>query len=198
VTLDETYSRTLNAISPTHKPYATKMLQVLTFSKRSFTVKEIVDAIEVDTEREPHFHLGRSMPDHREVLCFCSSSAILVSTSADLTVQLSHFSVKEYLISDRLFEIIGKQIQMNTTNAYIASVYVVYLLHVKRERRVEEITAKFPLARYMAKYWMSHTVEAEDNVENSIWVDNRDMISRGSLFNDAALKDLHRVLKLLS
>jgi hypothetical protein len=52
-TLDDTYSRTLNAMPSNHKPYATRILQFLTFSERSMRIEEVVDAIAVNTENEP-------------------------------------------------------------------------------------------------------------------------------------------------
>jgi hypothetical protein len=61
-TLDNTYSRILNAILSNHKPYATRILQFLTFLEEPMTIEEIVDVISVNTEDELYFNPKKRMP----------------------------------------------------------------------------------------------------------------------------------------
>jgi hypothetical protein len=79
-TLDETYRRILDTISDEHKSYAVRILQFLTFSERPLSVKEIINAIAVNTEGGPYFDLSDRMPDHQEISRYCSSLVVVVST----------------------------------------------------------------------------------------------------------------------
>ncbi|KAF3185889.1 hypothetical protein TWF788_003937 [Orbilia oligospora] len=77
-TLDDTYAKILRNIPEEHKE------------------KEAIDAIVVDTDDDEYFNPKYRMPDSDEILRYCST--LVVATE----LQLAHFSVKEYLTSDRL------------------------------------------------------------------------------------------------
>ncbi|OJD26655.1 hypothetical protein ACJ73_01954 [Blastomyces percursus] len=97
-TLDATYARILNAIPDIRKPKVIRILHFLAFAERLLQIVELVDVIVVDFERNP-------MPKPLEISRYCSS---LVSTNSvngrgeHAYLQLAHFSVKEYLTSDRV------------------------------------------------------------------------------------------------
>jgi hypothetical protein len=109
-TLDETYRRIISSIPNTQKPYAIRILQFLTYSKRPLRIEEAVDAIVVETKEDLYFDIKDRLPDPWEILCYCSSLVIVVSAKEHLynkddkpmELQLAHFLVKEYLTSDRL------------------------------------------------------------------------------------------------
>ena len=120
-TLDETYTRILDGIDEAHRPQVYRILQCVCFSLRPLRVEELAILFQlgdqIDQTRS-RFHLDDALffPDHILDLC---SGLLLVSMVArqirdDLwshdslddtvifhAVQLSHFSVKEYLISPR-------------------------------------------------------------------------------------------------
>jgi hypothetical protein len=77
-TLDETYKRILKGIPDKQKPYATKLLQFLTYSERPLKIEEAIDAIAVDTEENPYFDPKYRMPDPQEIACYCSSLVVVV------------------------------------------------------------------------------------------------------------------------
>jgi len=109
-TLDETYGRILSSIPDEQKPYATRILQFLIYSDRPLRIKEAIDALAVDTEGDQYFNIKDRLPDPREISCYCSSLVVLVPTikhsyhkdDKHVELQLAHFSVKEYLTSNRL------------------------------------------------------------------------------------------------
>ena len=107
-TLDDTYCRNLESIPFEHLEAATRVLQFLTYSERPLTVHEVVDAIAVNIREQPHFHPKYRMPDPNEITSFCSSLVVKMPGEGNewmehedcTSLQLAHFSVKEYLTSD--------------------------------------------------------------------------------------------------
>jgi ankyrin repeat protein len=183
-TLDETYYRILDAIPPEHKLCAIRILQFLTFSARPLTIKEAVDAIAVDTEGDQYFNTEFRMPVPQEIARYCSSLVVIVPTIthwlgpesghdsdywvsdyvpySDGKLQLAHFSVKEYLMSNRLDSVIKRDFRTTTASASIARVCLAYLLHFNQEFPPKEVRVRFPLAQYSARFWMSYAAVAED------------------------------------
>ncbi|KAF2178926.1 purine and uridine phosphorylase [Zopfia rhizophila CBS 207.26] len=168
-TLDETYSRILRAVPSEHRQYATRILQFLTFSERPLRIEEAVDAIAVDTEGNQYFSLKYRMPDPQEISRYCSSLVVVVSAtehsngedSERVELQLAHFSVKEYLTSNRLDSGIAQDFQETTARASIAKVCLAYLLHFDQDVPPKQISEAFPLARYSARFWMTNALVAE-------------------------------------
>ncbi|KAL2802448.1 hypothetical protein BJX63DRAFT_437864 [Aspergillus granulosus] len=168
-TLDEKYSRILESVSAheKHKLKAIKILQLLAFSERPLHINEVVDAIVVDTRRRPHFDEKRRMPNPQEVARYCKSLVVvsrndMKSTSSEknyadnLVLQLAHFSVKEYLNSDRVHPMFSEAFQEATARASIATICTAYLLHLDRDLPMQEIRKKFHFAEYCASYWLKH------------------------------------------
>lgn len=82
-----------------------------------------------------------------------------------MDIQLTHFSVKEYLISDRQKRNIANNSKTNTFRAFIANnlkdavirasiaeVYLVYLLELEHDLPAKDIRQTFFLAQYSARY----------------------------------------------
>jgi hypothetical protein len=114
------------------------------------------------------------MPVPREIMSLCSSLVTIVhvpqvkikyfprTTEEDENrtvqeMQLSHFSVKEYLTSDGLDEPFRQSLCQAAASAFIASVSMTYLLHLEPKMSLRELKSKFPLSEYTARYWMSFT-----------------------------------------
>ena len=70
-------------------------------------------------------------------------------------IRLAHFSVKEYLLSDRCA--LRSDLQMQTCHAVIAEGCLRYLLHLFKDSPLtQEVVDQYPLARYAARYWWQH------------------------------------------
>jgi hypothetical protein len=95
------------------------------------------------------------MPDHQEISRYCSSLVVVVSTESNNVLQLAHFSVKEYLTSDRVESDVAPEFQTVTASASIAKVCLAYLLQFDQELQPKEVLNEFPLAKYSATFWMS-------------------------------------------
>ena len=172
-TLDETYARILRGIPEEHKQNATRILQFLTYSERPLRIEEAVDVIVVDVEGDQHFNPKYRMPNPREISCYCSSLVVVVSAEEHsydkddkpVELQLAHFSVKEYLTSDRLDNDVAQNFQEVVAKTSIAIVCLAYLLHLDLALPIKKIRERFPLAQYCARYWTIYAAVAESKDE---------------------------------
>jgi hypothetical protein len=126
----------------------------LTFCLRPVTLEDVVDALAVILDDNPRFDADERYPEPRDILTRCSSLVDISETSTEL--RLAHFSVKEYLVSERI--VTGRAGLFSVTpkcaNVFIARTCLVYLLQFTSMERC--FHTDFPLARYAATYWMSH------------------------------------------
>jgi hypothetical protein len=169
--LDEIYSRTLKKIDEKHRADTRTFLQWLAFSKRPMTIAEIAETITVDfaSKDGPVFRSTKRYFDPRDVLVRCSS---LVSESDGGhcwlnptfqclltvkigTIKLSHFSVKEYLVSERIDK--NFSISEEASHSKISEVSVAYLLQFDSfEPLTNAMLDSSPLALYAAEHWVNH------------------------------------------
>ena len=86
---------------------AYRMLQCLTVAIRPLTVAELAELLAFDFDTAegeiPKLNSKWRWEDHDQaVLSTCSSLITIVSSRSSQVVQFSHFSVKEFFLSDRL------------------------------------------------------------------------------------------------
>ncbi|KAH9069552.1 hypothetical protein EDB83DRAFT_2290451, partial [Lactarius deliciosus] len=106
-TLDETYERILREIGKVNPDQAYRLLQCLTVATRPLRVDELAEVLALDFDGAkggiPVLNSAWRWDDEQQgVLSTCSSLIIVVDYSVTRVVQFAHFSVKEFLISDRL------------------------------------------------------------------------------------------------
>ena len=163
-TLEDTYERILSNLDQDYKEDALRILEWLCFAVRSIGLNEMVEVLAIDSSSDCGFSLEQRLPDPRDILTICStlvnvSAASKKDTSSQTTgtqeLRLAHFSVKEYLISDRLKK--GPMHRYHITpvsaNVSIAKTCLRYLHHFESPT---PLTAKFyhefPLIRYAAEF----------------------------------------------
>ena len=103
--LDETYKRILKEINNSNQRQAHRLLQCLAVAFRPLRVEELAEVLALDVTAEgiPKFNANWRWEDHEAaVLSACSSLVSVIIHDGSRVVQFSHFSVKEYLTSDRL------------------------------------------------------------------------------------------------
>lgn len=172
-TLDQTYARILAEIPPEHICYTRRILQFLTYSEQPLRLDEAVDAVAVDVDSR-RFDPQDRMPIQAEITRYCSSLVILVRIKprfgrAFEQLQLAHFSVKSYLISDRLEKETARYLREGTARSLIAEVCLVYLVEVEKLKSTiyctdtENHKINFPFSEYSADNWASHAVIGERN-----------------------------------
>jgi len=185
-TLDDTYARILCNIPEDHSQHAVRILQWLTYSERPLRIIELAETVAVNVNGNPWFQEEERFPEPQEILKICSSLVIVEKGSKNLdhdtdsesdyerddegvaerggkippTVRLAHFSVKEYLVSERIQ---GNQsaakyaIEETSAHESIAAVCLAYLLQFDQyDFLTREIVKEFPLALYAARNWTRH------------------------------------------
>ncbi|KAH6646793.1 hypothetical protein BKA67DRAFT_611497, partial [Truncatella angustata] len=170
-TLDETYERILANIPSAHKYYTIRILQFLTYSETPLRLDEAVDAIAVDIGEDAtvrsRFDPQDRLPVPQEITRYCSSLIILVEREGKYNeeriveeVQLAHFSVKDYLTSNRLEKETAQHLEQKVARTSMAIVCLWYLLEPKPQN---DTIGLFPFSRYSARYWMSHAAVGDCN-----------------------------------
>src|SRR5712675_3543284 len=105
--LDETYERVLREIKKANWGIAHRLMQCLVVAVRPIREEELAEVLAFDFNAEgiPKLNPGWRWEDQEEaVMSACSSLVMIVKDGDSRIVQFSHFSVKEYLTSDRLAE----------------------------------------------------------------------------------------------
>ena len=164
MSLDETYDRILLGISREKQEYAQRLFQCLAESIRPLRAEELAEilAIQFDTETVPNYDANwRPENPEEAVLSACSSLITIVDTGTCHTsrvVQFSHFSVKEYLSSQRLAarkNLSQYHILPQSSHTILAQASLSVLLALDDQIDKEKIK-DFPLAIYAARYWVDH------------------------------------------
>src|SRR6266404_4802718 len=106
-TLDETYERVLKEIGMANRDLAHRLLQCLVVAIRPLRVEELAEILALDFDgaegATPELNEDWQLEDRqRAVLSTCSSLITVVDDRRSRVIQFSHFSVKEFLTSDRL------------------------------------------------------------------------------------------------
>jgi hypothetical protein len=168
-TLDETYERVLKEINEDNRGHARRLLHCLAVAIRPLRVDELAEILTFDFDNAqggiPTFHAGWRWKDQEEaVLSTCSSLIAIVDVWGYRVVQFSHFSVKEFLVSDRLEFSTGDVSQYHIlpgpAHTILAKACLGFLLHLDGQLDKETVKG-FPLAQYAAMYWVDH-VQFED------------------------------------
>src|ERR1700744_2265868 len=102
--LDDTYKRVLKEINNANRDHAYRLLQCLVVASRPLRVEELAEVLAFDfTGGIPKLISDWRWEDREEaVLSACSSLVSVISSEGIRIVQFSHFSVKEFLTSERL------------------------------------------------------------------------------------------------
>ena len=160
--LDETYERILKGIRRPNRKHAYRLMQCLVVAVRPLRIEELADvlAVDFDTGGTPMLNLGWRWSDHQEAVLSACSSLVTIVKDGDLRiVRFSHFSVKEFLMSDRLAEssrdVSWCHIQLEPAHTILAQACLGVLLRLDDSIDRNNIES-FPLARYAAEYWVKH------------------------------------------
>jgi hypothetical protein len=171
MTLDETYERILLGIHREKREHAIRLLRCLAFSRRPLHAKELAEvlAIQFDTAI-PRLDTSLRPEDADEaVLSACSTLVTTIEPDDFLgiyfdnhnsrVIQFSHYSVKEFLTSERL----AKSDKRDLSQYYISPEPAHTILAqscigalLEPDIHTGDITDNFPLAEYAAENWFHH------------------------------------------
>ena len=181
-TLDETYNRILSTISAEDIPYATRILRWLAFSLRPLLLSEVSEVAALDAESSPGFDRDEVLEDPLDVLSICSSLVavvnpisheipVLSSLPKEPVVLLAHYSVKEYLVSERILNSRASLYGMESILCHriIAKGCIRYLLQFDSPDALTESNLhEFAPAKYSAQKWILHFAENKTYDKESI------------------------------
>jgi hypothetical protein len=160
--LDETYERILREIGKSNQGQAHRLLQCLVAAYRPLRLEELAEVLAVDFDAEgiPKLNTAWRWEDQEEaIMSACSSMVMVVNHGGSRIVQFSHFSAKEFLMSDRLAatsrDISRYHIRLESAHTILAQACLGVLLRL--DDRIDRKTIRnFPLAHYAATYWEMH------------------------------------------
>jgi ankyrin repeat protein len=163
--LDETYERVLRSINKANRDHAFRLLQCVTVAVRPLRVEELAEVLAVDFDAARNAGIPNLKPDwrwsdqHQAVLSTCSSLVAIVDDGDFQVVQFSHFSVKEFLTSDRLAcsngDVSRYHILLSPAHVILAQACLGVLLRLD-DHITEDNALEIPLARYAARYWVDY------------------------------------------
>ena len=160
--LDGTYERVMMEIMRANQSHAYRMLQCLTVANRPLSVAELAEILAFDFNDAkggiPKLNSNWRWDDHEQaVLSTCSSLVTVVPNRRSPVVQFSHFSVKEFLMSDRLASsrrgISQYHISLLEAHTLLTQASLAVLL---RNPDVDGLADSGALADYAAEHWTAH------------------------------------------
>ncbi|CEJ80058.1 hypothetical protein VHEMI00263 [[Torrubiella] hemipterigena] len=158
--LDATYAQILENIPRIRKKKTIRLLQFLFYSERPLTLGEAIDVVAVRID-SGYFDNRDRLRRRSDITAYCSSLVLLTENKNNeqlSTVQLAHFSVKEYLKGCMMSEFISPEPMITITQiclAYLGSIQL---------GEVSGIRIKYPLARYASEIWMECAWHAKDSI----------------------------------
>ena len=162
------------------RDHAHRLLQCLTVAVRPLRLEELAEVLAFDFDDAPggipkRDANWRRQDQEQAVLSTCSSLITVVHDGKSRVVQFSHFSVKEFLTSDRLAAAIGDvsfyHIPLEPAHTILAQACLGVLLHLDDNSR-ETSVKRSPLAEYAARHWVDHALvetvssRIKDGMEN--------------------------------
>ena len=165
-TLDDTYERILLGIPLQYQQEAISALSWLVFGKRPFTVEELAEASVIDitsTINRP-FDANERLLDPGSIITTLSglvSVTEATSKNEKAKIRLAHFSVEEYLVSERIMNSPASAFHVSyTSSARRLSSGCLYYL------QCPNISEGFPFLAYAAEYWPAHVKDCEGSTPN--------------------------------
>jgi hypothetical protein len=173
ITLDDTYERILQGIPKEKFQHARRLFQCIVAAIRPLRVEELAEifAIEFGPNEVTNLVEGwRPENPEEAVHSACSSLIAIIDDQGSRIVQFSHFSVKEYLTSDRLQtsdigHVCDYYVPLEPAHTLLALACVAVLLQLD-EKVDRERVATFPLAEYASEHWLDHA--KFENVQSQI------------------------------
>jgi hypothetical protein len=154
----------LREINKANREHAHRLLHCLTVAIRPLRVEELAEVLAVDFDAARQGGIPKLNPDwrwadqHQAVLSTCSSLIAIVDDGSSQVVQFSHFSVKEFLTSDRLAcsseDVSRYHINLKPAHTLLAQACLGVLLRLNDT--VQDNARDIPLVEYAARYWVDH------------------------------------------
>ncbi len=160
--LDETYEHILREIQKPNKGHALRLLHCLVAAIRPLQVEELAEILAFDFEAEgtPKLNTDWRWEDKEEaIMLACSSLVVIVKDGDSRIVQFSHFSVKEFLMANRLAtpvrDVSYFHVQLEAAHTILAQACLGTVFRLDDDIDRDKIK-NFPLALYAGRSWKTH------------------------------------------
>jgi ankyrin repeat protein len=180
----------------------------LAFSLRPLRLDELAEIFILDHELPIPFDGNRRLFKQEDVLKYLPGLVTTVPIQDDryssiwyrtkaVEIKLAHFSIKEYLISQRIRQDLVSRFSIIETNAHlhISESCLAYHLHIsKTELATKESVTRFALWEYAAFHWARHLEEVARESWTTSVTDCALQVLRPcaqSLLNMVRIEDLH-------
>jgi hypothetical protein len=162
--LDETYERILKEIKKPNRDHARRLLSCLVVAVRPLRVEELAEVLAVDYEDEegiPRLNPNWRWEDQEQaLLTSCSSLISVVESDGSRVVQFLHFSVREFLTSNRLStssgDVLRYHITLEPAHTILAQACMSALLRSDDRIVLNGNKTGSQLAEYAAEHWVTH------------------------------------------
>ncbi|KAH6886789.1 ankyrin repeat-containing domain protein [Thelonectria olida] len=189
-TLDETYDRILFSVPSAHQAFVQSALHWLAFSARPLLLEELAEAAVIKPETGQFDPESSRLLKHTMIIDLCGVLVSSVSQNArenrmkwldakgevetrgiqnftnktEITVlSLSHYSVKEYIISTRLRSgpLSCYHTSTRLANSFLGQCCLLYIKDFNGGRVASQLDfEEYPLLEYASRSWMQHWARA--------------------------------------
>ena len=150
---------------------ARRILTLLCFALVPLTVQELIDGIAVEINNSTGLNRKRRLQDFNGIRDICGgfidigpspnyATGTYHEEDLTATVRIAHFSVQEYLVSERIRDQKAAKFSLAsvTAHAEITQICLVYLLDpgLLNANPGQSLSKEFPLARFAAVFWYFH------------------------------------------
>ena len=140
---------------------------------------EVIDGVAVDIGKVKRFNRKRRLQDHNDIRDICIGLIDIDSgsdpkleddyeTKSRSVIRIAHFSVQEYLRSERIRHQKAAMFKLTSVTAHgeIAQMRLIYLVdHILSNSSLDQsLLEAFPLARFAALYWYHHCQSAAHHI----------------------------------
>jgi len=158
-----------------------KLFQWLTHSLRPLTLRELAEAISIEIG-QARMDFSAVPTDPADILRFCGGLVTIAGHDDQETVNFSHFSIKEFLLSPRILDTEVAEFYGGSP-AMIYDVAVICLTYITMDdfadgqclecTKLKERGRKYGFLRYAASQWYSHYKEVDaafqGELEDLLW-----------------------------
>ncbi|PKK54169.1 hypothetical protein CI102_1362 [Trichoderma harzianum] len=177
--LDATYNRVLESIPPHFQERVIHSLKWLAFSRTVLSIEELAEIFTIRPHNDTPFSEKERPFSPTDILKYFSG--LIIAQKDDVSVmfprdahnvtriRLVHFSLKEYLVSRRITQGPNLDFSFTEVNAQLSIVqsclaYLNHLSHWFASHGVgylshDTVAKSYPLANYVACFWMDHLEE---------------------------------------
>ncbi|CAG8972685.1 hypothetical protein HYALB_00010848 [Hymenoscyphus albidus] len=172
-TLDETYERILTSVDEEHRPKLVLALKWISGAERPLKINELAEAIVIDPMEYPPFQVENRLPDPNWIVPILSSLVVLSARPASFNwgeqcwdppatlLNFAHFSVVEYLTSDRILHSPASMFHMNNfaIDEACTKGSLQYLHSCFDSGKItwsHSDLSEFPLLNYASEFWYIH------------------------------------------